>query len=221
MPDLKTGTHGADIRRLQLLLNSALNPSPELVLDGVYGEETRSAVMRFQRLKGLVVDGVAGPKTLAALDEPGGGPPWMAVAEAELGVHENASPGEHNQRIIEYHDTTTLKAREDEVPWCSSFVNWALQKAGYAGTRSAAAASWLKWGHDLGAEPRPGAVTVICKKSAGADAATGSFSGYHVAFYVSSTPTHVRLLGGNQSDSVKYSNFALAAYEVKAYRWPS
>jgi len=36
-------------------------------------------------------------------------------------------PGsDHNQRILEYHATTTLPsgdAGRDETPWCSSFVN--------------------------------------------------------------------------------------------------
>jgi len=69
--------------------------------------------------------------------------------------------------------------------------------------------------------PRRGAVTVIHQKEKGNDFATGSATGYHVAFYVSSSVTHVRLLGGNQSNSVKYSNFSLSGYDVKAYRWPS
>ena len=58
---------------------------------------------------------------------------------------------------------------------------------------------------------------MIQQKKKGSDLATGSATGYHIAFYVSSTATHVRLLGGNQSDSVKYGNFSLSAYDVKGY----
>src|SRR5213592_3726330 len=36
-------------------------------IDGIFGPQTRRAVRRFQRHKGLVVDGVAGSRTLAAL----------------------------------------------------------------------------------------------------------------------------------------------------------
>jgi uncharacterized protein (TIGR02594 family) len=143
----------------------------------------------------------------------------MEIAVAELGVHENALPGQHNARIVEYHQTTTLRATADETAWCSSFVNWVVVRSGRRGTSSAAARSWLEWGTAVD-PPRPGAVTVIKKKSATHDAATGSTSGFHVGFYVSHTPTHVRLLGGNQSDQVKYSNFALASYDVRGHRWP-
>lgn len=106
------------------------------------------------------------------------------------------------------------------MPWCSSFVNWVIEQSGRRGTDNALAKSWLKWGTAL-TEPQEGAVTVIKRKNASSDAATGSSTGFHVAFYVSSTATHIRLLGGNQSDEVRYSNFALKSYEVKGYRWPS
>ena len=39
-------------------------------IDGKAGEATRSAVMAFQKVNHLSVDGVVGPKTLAALDDP-------------------------------------------------------------------------------------------------------------------------------------------------------
>jgi uncharacterized protein (TIGR02594 family) len=145
---------------------------------------------------------------------------WMRVAHAELLVHELALPGQHNKRIIEYHQTTTLKATDDETPWCSSFVNWAMEKAGFAGTDSAAAKSWLDWGVKLPV-PREGAITVVKKKTGSTNAAAGTASGFHVAFLVYANPGTVRLLGGNQSNKVKYSDFPLTAWEVRGYRWPS
>lgn len=85
--------------------------------------------------------------------------------------------------------------------------------------KSAAAKSWMSWGHEL-TFPQVGAVVVIKKKNATSDKATGSTSGLHVGFYVTSSPTSLRLLGGNQSDQFKYSNFPLEKYEVKGYYWP-
>jgi peptidoglycan hydrolase-like protein with peptidoglycan-binding domain len=38
-----------------------------VAVDGVYGPQTRAAVIRFQRANGLLPDGIAGPQTLAAL----------------------------------------------------------------------------------------------------------------------------------------------------------
>ena len=73
--------------------------------------------------------------------------PWMlhAESEAELRVTESAGESD-NPRILEYHKSTTVKDLRDEVPWCSSFVNWCLKEAGIQGTDSAGAASWTSWG---------------------------------------------------------------------------
>ena len=233
---LKLGSIGLYVRRLQSLLNSRVIPPPNLLEDGDFGMRTDTAVKEFQAKHGLVADGVVGLMTWTALgmkqsqtagpqkpppppDQPKVTGDWMSIAEGEIGVHENSLPGQNNLRIIEYHQTTTLAATTDEVPWCSSFVNWVIIKAGRRGTRSAAANSWLNWGGALNF-PKKGAVTVIQQRKKGTDVATGSATGFHVAFYVSSSATHIRLLGGNQSDSVKYSNFPLTGYDVKGYRWP-
>lgn len=234
---LKKGVKGVDVARLQRLLNSALHPSPGLTEDGDFGLRTEAAVKEFQQQHALLVDGVVEAQTWTVLDQKiwpapkplppappgpavGPGPNWYAFAKNEIGVHEESLPGQHAPRIVEYHSTTTLKATDDETPWCSSFVNWCMKQAGIQGTGNAAAKSWLNWGRPL-QDPREGAVVVIKKKSAGSDQATGSSSGFHVAFFVGKTQTHIRLLGGNQSDQVRYSNFSLSAYDVKGYRWAS
>lgn len=145
-------------------------------------------------------------------------PKWLEIAEAETGVTEKR--GGENPRIIEYHASTTLKAREDEIPWCSSFVNWCMSKAGLKGTGSAAAISWAAWGDRI-TEPREGCVVVIRQRKKGADQATGSSSGNHVAFFKKIENGRIFLLGGNQGDSVKVSSFGLGSYDVIAYRWPT
>lgn len=55
-----------DVEGLQRALNT-IGAKPKLEDDGVYGSLTKTAVKNFQRLRGLTVDGIAGPKTLAAL----------------------------------------------------------------------------------------------------------------------------------------------------------
>jgi uncharacterized protein (TIGR02594 family) len=228
---LKLGSRGGEVKRLQLLLNSTLRPSPRLRLDGDFGPATHRAVARVQAMKGLSADGVVGPKTWGVLGQRGealtqvvnaciAGAPWMEIAALELGIHEDARPLKHNERILRYHESTTLKATADEVPWCSSFVNWAVTQSGFRGTNNALARSWLGWGTHLPA-PRVGAVTVIKRRGQTHDRATGSGTGYHVGFLVAASSSHVRLLGGNQGDAVRYSNFALAAYTIEGYRWPT
>lgn len=66
-PDLKPGDAGAAVERLQKLLNTRLQPSPELSVDGDFGAATSAAVQRFQRQRGLPVTGTADAKTLEAL----------------------------------------------------------------------------------------------------------------------------------------------------------
>lgn len=144
-------------------------------------------------------------------------PAWLEIAEKEVGVHE--VKGGENPRILEYHAATTLGAREDEIPWCAAFVCWCLEQANLPSTKSAAAISFATYGTKL-KEPREGCIVVIRQRKKGADAATGSSSGNHVAFFEAIVDNRISLLGGNQSDSVKSSTFGLSSYEVVAYRWP-
>ena len=64
---LKLGSRGNDVNTLQAKLNTALTPSPRLVLDGSFGSITRKAVLRFQQANWLVEDGDVGPCTWNAL----------------------------------------------------------------------------------------------------------------------------------------------------------
>lgn len=72
---LQMGSRGPDVSAVQAKLNALLTPSPRLVTDGSFGMKTSQAVKLFQQRKGLVADGVVGPKTAAALGLPnqGGG----------------------------------------------------------------------------------------------------------------------------------------------------
>ena len=73
---LRVGDTGPAVEGLQRLLNAKLSPSPELDVDGDFGEATRSALTRFQRANGLGPTGVADPSTRKALGPaPTGEPP--------------------------------------------------------------------------------------------------------------------------------------------------
>lgn len=62
---LKPGDKGAQVTKLQrALAHAGYSPG---TIDGSYGSATTAAVQRFQQAKHLTADGVAGPKTLAAL----------------------------------------------------------------------------------------------------------------------------------------------------------
>lgn len=133
--------------------------------------------------------------------------PWMSIARAELGVREVLGNGD-NPRIVQYLRSTTLGApfsAQDETAWCSAFVNWCMEQAGYAGTDSAWARSWLNWGRQIDT-PVAGCITVFKREGGG-----------HVAFFVSKTNTRINVLGGNQSNCVcelGYKTDRLLGYRV-------
>lgn len=230
MKHLQLNDKGIEVSKIQLLLNSNLTPSPSLQVSGVFEKRTEQAVKTFQKMNRIASNGVVEASTRKALGlKPSSTPivkiltpaaPWMEIAIAELGVVTDTLPGKHNKRIIEYHKTTTLKATDDETAWCSSFVNWVLKQAGYTGTNSAAAKSWVTWGVAVDT-PTTGNVIVIKQKiKPGTNQATGSTSGYHVGFFISKSDKYITILGGNQTHQVKYSNFKVSSFDVIAYRKP-
>jgi peptidoglycan hydrolase-like protein with peptidoglycan-binding domain len=62
-PTLQVGSKGFQVRALQFLLVQA---GFAITADGVFGANTKAAVVAFQARKGLARDGVVGPKTWAA-----------------------------------------------------------------------------------------------------------------------------------------------------------
>lgn len=132
--------------------------------------------------------------------------PWLDIAKAELGVKE--IPGKkHNERILEYHKATSLESTEDEVPWCSSFVSWCLEKAGVPSTRNAWARSYLAWGRKI-ETPVVGCIVVFSR---------GQASG-HVAFYLGESDSQIKVLGGNQSNQVSIEYYPKS--RLLGYRLP-
>ena len=65
------GMRGAQVQQVQRKLKQWGYYDGEV--DGVFGQETYDAVVRFQKKNGLTADGVAGEKTLAAMGISGGG----------------------------------------------------------------------------------------------------------------------------------------------------
>ena len=66
----KVGSTGSEVRQIQTRLKNWGYYSGSV--DGIYGTQTKNAVVYFQRKNGLTVDGVAGPATLSALGLPAG-----------------------------------------------------------------------------------------------------------------------------------------------------
>jgi hypothetical protein len=66
-PLLRIGSTGPDVARLQEALYLAGEDPGAAGADGIFGPDTRAAVIRFQQDRGLLVDGIVGPQTWGAL----------------------------------------------------------------------------------------------------------------------------------------------------------
>ncbi len=136
--------------------------------------------------------------------------PWLDFAVAEIGVTAGPS-GRGHPRIAEYHRTANLAGRDDQVPWCSSFVHWCLAQAGIAGTGSPLARSWLSWGDALD-EPVRGCVVVLYREE------PQSWKG-HVGFFLRADADRLHLLGGNQLGAVRVHSYPRET--LLGFRWPT
>ncbi len=188
-----------------MVLKEALQNIPESKVDQVVGdfEELGATVVKIRQSDG---QWTVAAITLSSEDKTPESP-WLEVAKKELGVTEVAGV-DHNERILEYQETTSVGTSDDETPWCSSFVNWCMKQAGIAGTGSALARSWLPWGHELNV-PRLGCVVVFNRPP---DPKQG-----HVAFFLDTKDTDIEVLGGNQGDAVSIQKYPKA--RVLSYRW--
>ncbi len=134
--------------------------------------------------------------------------PWMETARNEIGETEKAG-SKHNKRIMEYLHTTGSWWETDETPWCSAFANWNMQQNNLSGTNSAQAISWLNYGNTIN-KPAVGSLAVL---------SYGGGKG-HVGYVAGITSGGaIVILGGNQSNSVKYTAFK--ATSISSYVYPA
>lgn len=81
---LRKGTKGTIVRTVQTYLNN--HGWGNLVVDGVYGTKTMAAVKKFQSAFGLKADGLTGPKTFAAMGiDPGTPDPSPSYGKLKIG----------------------------------------------------------------------------------------------------------------------------------------
>lgn len=199
----------------QALLDKGYNPGP---IDGIWGRNTSGAVEKFQADHGLVVDGIVGPETLAALfgsvvqmSPSGAMLPWFQTAVGLMGTREVVGEGD-NQDIIRWAKTLHLDYAGDDVPWCGLFVahcvGATLPKEPLPGNPLGA----RQWGHfGDSTEPRLGAVMVFWRES------TTCGKG-HVGFYAGEDKDAYQILGGNQSNQVSLAWVAKDRFITA--RWP-
>lgn len=213
---LKLGSVGQDVLELQRKLKTfGFDPGP---IDGAFGKKTLEAVKALQFAKSLTVDGQVGPKTKAALfikvEEKKVELPWLAIAEANIGVAEIPGPKNHPV-IVAAHKLAGLKGSQqtDTTAWCSSFHKYVYHEAGISlellKPFKAWARDWMKFGEPC--DFRKGATLVFERNGAGGDS--------HVTYGMRRDGDRILCLGGNQGNRVKLSYYP--ASSLLACRWPT
>jgi uncharacterized protein (TIGR02594 family) len=126
----------------------------------------------------------------------------LQIATAELGQKEISGKTD-NPRIVNYAKESGITGvSNDEIAWCSNFVNWVAYKAGLKRTNKANARSWLVIGQKVDEAPEPGDVVIFWREK------PDSWKG-HVGFFLgySKNLSRVYCLGGNQGNQVSISAY--------------
>ena len=134
---------------------------------------------------------------------------FLSVAKKYIGLKEVLGKGS-NATIDEWFQSFGYPKLKDDTAWCSLFANVVVREAGLVGTKSLAARSWLNWGKPL-SKPVPGCIVVFKRGNS-------TWEG-HVAFYVSETKSHIKVVGGNQSNMVNETSYPKS--QLLGYRQPA
>jgi uncharacterized protein (TIGR02594 family) len=125
----------------------------------------------------------------------------LKIAFGQLGIEE-ISGSDNNPQIVKYATETNIAGiTNDEIPWCSSFVNWCAKRAGLQYSGKPNARSWLNVGTKT-TQPEPGDVVIFWRGN------PQSWEG-HVALFLgfSDDLSRVFVIGGNQGNRVSVSAY--------------
>ena len=211
----------------QSLKDAGFDPGP---IDGIRGRKTIKAIKDFQASNGLVVDGLVGPKTKAALmkcsQAQGEEPqveeeekfaipptiPWLETAYHLIGTQEQPGAGSNEAILGWAEDLEITSYNDDDIPWCGLFVAHCVGSQMPEEALPNNPLGARQWG-GFGSEVSPclGSVMVFWR---------GSRDGWkgHVGFYWAEDDNAYHILGGNQSNSVSVTR--VAKNRLLSARWP-
>jgi uncharacterized protein (TIGR02594 family) len=123
------------------------------------------------------------------------------LAQRYMGIREMSAAGKDHPLIQWWLSLCGYDLDvQDEVPWCSAFVNGIAWELNLPRSKSAAARSWLNVGMPVDSRYAQQGDIVILPR--GANPAQG-----HVGFFSTIIDGNVHLLGGNQGNSVSIAGF--------------
>lgn len=118
------------------------------------------------------------------------------LAGKQLGMNERTQQA----ALSEYMANGGVNLDPAVTAWCAAYVNASLEQAGMEGTGSNAARSFLDWGVEVD-QPQRGDLAIFSRGDPnGWQGHVGFFDGYN-------DDGTIRVLGGNQGDSVSIANY--------------
>jgi uncharacterized protein (TIGR02594 family) len=133
------------------------------------------------------------------------------IAERFVGLKEIPGTKKDDHQIMAMLKLDDEWPEDDEVPWCSAFVNYVAWLLRLPRSKSLRARSWLQVGVPIDhmmAQPKRGFDVVILKRGAGTQPdATNLTAPGHVGFFAGTAYMTVSLLGGNQGNAVSVATY--------------
>jgi len=124
----------------------------------------------------------------------------LEIALSQYGIREIVGDT-HNGDVLKYFEEIGHSwVHDDEMAWCSAFVNWCAMKAGHEYTGKLNARSWLDIGEYV-EDPFMGCIVVLWRIKP--DSPYG-----HVGFYIREDANYIYILGGNQKNRVQISAYS-------------
>jgi uncharacterized protein (TIGR02594 family) len=113
-----------------------------------------------------------------------------------------------NPQIMSMLNLDMSWPENDEVPWCSAFVNYICWLARMPRSKNLRARSWLIIGKGIDLDnAEPGDIIILKRGSGDQPGPEVLKAPGHVGFYAGRFGEFIEVLGGNQSDTVKVSRY--------------
>ena len=109
---LKQGSSGSDVKKLQTALMNAGYDVGTAGADGIFGKKTEAAVKSYQKANGLVVDGIAGNKTMGSLYGSSNNNN-NGTAPTIKGVDQALTDKAYNSSFVASDDANNAKKKQD------------------------------------------------------------------------------------------------------------
>ena len=118
-----------------------------------------------------------------------------------------------NPQIMSMLNLDMAWPSSDEVPWCSAFANYIAWLTRLPRSKDLRARSWLRVGKGIQLyDAEPGDIVVI-KRGKGEQPGPDVYDAPgHVGFYAGIMGEFIEILGGNQSDTVRFRAILASVY---------